>query len=241
MKTKILIGSVCVALCAALGLGIWWWCSRPSDNGEAVNLTELGVSDGLENVFRLASAQNDALAVVEVTAVEPVQDVIEKYQVDFTNYTKITATVQKELTGQIVSDSITAYLLGDAANFPSREELKVGRSYLLRIESWPHEDGVIYLISPFESTFYRIHDGNLLYRQSAASDNYEKLMSQTELEQKYSEYIAANPLPDTAKAKHIEAVRAALSKFNYNNSALEYVPDAAARAARQKCVDEMAK
>ena len=196
-------------------------------------------NDDFSDLFELTDSRGDALAAVTVTAVEEVTDIVEKYEVYTTDYTRITATVDQEFTDQIQKKEITILLLGTAAGFPQREQFVRDRSYVLRLESWVHETGIIYLVSPLESAYLRIFEGEILVHENAADLNYKKALTVDAFAKQYQTYRAQNPPSATALAEHYEDIRQRLSAYDYQNKELSLKLTDAQITARKDLAEQL--
>ncbi len=198
-------------------------------------------NDDFSDLFKTAGIGGDALAAITVEKIEEVTDVIEYYDVIDTTYTKVTAKLDREFTSQIKGDTLTLYILGTAENFPSREVLVEGRSYLMRMESWVHETGLIWLISPLESTYLRIFEGEILVHESATDLNYHKTLTLDGFAEQYATYHKEHPVDETALQKHYQEILDTLEGYNYEDKEIAYHLDAAAIDARMKLAKDLIK
>lgn len=241
MKKRILIVSLLLLLFAGV-LGISFLFFHPKDEqSDTVQLSTEKADDDFSDLFRLTDSHGDALAALTVTKIEEVSDLIEKYEVTDTLYTKITATVDKDYAERISSGTVTILLLGNSENFPSREVLKEGNRYILRLEAWAHESGTVYLLNPLESTYLRIHDGMVLVRESASLPNYKPALTPDAFARQFAEYRQENPADETALQKHYKEMLSVIENYDYTKEELEYVPDQAAIDARLSHAKSLAK
>lgn len=190
--------------------------------------------DDFSDLFKMVSSGADALAAVTVQKIEKVTDVIEYYDVTDTTYTKITASLDREFTSQLTEDTLSIYILGTTENFPSREVMVEGRSYLLRLESWVHESGRIWLVSPLESTYLRIFEGEVLVHKSATDLNYHKTLTLDSFAKQYNEYLTQHPTDQTTLQKHYQEILTTLENYNYKDEQMAYHLDSSAIEARKK-------
>ena len=198
-------------------------------------------NDDFSELFKTAAIGDDALAAVTVNKIEQVTDVIEYYDVIDTTYTKITATLDEEFTDHIEDKTLTIYLLGSSESFPSREVMVEGRSYIVRLESWVHEEGLVWLLSPLESTYLRIFEGEVLVHESATDLNYKKALTPEAFGKQFDDYRKANPVKETALSDHYGEILSTLSTFDYEDKEMEYHLDAEAIAARKKLAEDLVK
>ncbi|MBQ6947568.1 MAG: hypothetical protein IJN42_05920 [Clostridia bacterium] len=241
MKKRYILPTI-ILLVLAVGLffGYKLIVDQPPEETENVKLSNKKASDDFTDLFRLTDSRGDALAELTVTKVEQVSEVIEKYEVSDTLYTKITATVHRDFAERITGE-ITIYLLGNAENFPNREVLKVDNRYILRLESWSHESGVVYLLNPLESTYLRVHNGMVLVRESAALPNYQPALSPDAFAKSFADYRTEHPFDDTKLFAHYDDILATVEKYDYNNKELAYRPDEAAIAKRLQLARQLAE
>lgn len=218
---------ICLCLCLCL-LGATA-CKKQTDLPQ---LSTQKASDDFSDLFKTADAGGDALAVVKIDKVSEVRDIVEYYAVSDTRYTKIEATLERSFSEQLVAGKITIYILGSKANFPAREELIKERSYLLRLKSWVHQDGPIWLVSPLESAYLRVFENEVLVHESAHDLNYQKALSVDAFAEKYKEYHAEHPLKQEALTKHFTQMIKTLQSYDYQNKELEYTLDEKAIKAR---------
>ena len=231
-RITVILLTCCLFLALAAG------CKKDSDTPI---LSTKKANDDFSDLFKVAAMGDDALVALTVKKVAEVTDVIEYYDVIDTTYTKVTATVDREFTEQLESKEITLYILGNAQNFPSREKMVEGRSYLLRLESWVHQDGVIWLVSPLESTYLRIFEGEILVHESAADLNYKKALTPDAFEKQYKEYLAEHPVKEGALKEHYREILSTLNAFDYEDKEMAYHLDAEAIAARKKLAEDLIK
>ena len=225
-RTIALLLILCLFVCCLSG------CKNQTDTPPI--LTDQKAEDDFSDMFKTASLGADALAAITVQKIEKVSDIIEYYDVTDTTYTKVTALLNQEFTSQIKEDTLTIYILGTTENFPSREAMVEGRSYLLRLESWVHESGRIWLVSPLESTYLRIFEGEILVHKTASDLNYHKTLTLDAFEKQYKEYLAQHPTDPTAQQKHYEEILTTLESYNYKDEQLTYHLDSSAIEARKK-------
>ena len=223
MKRIICLGlSICL-LCAFTA------CKKQSDIPQ---FSTKKASDDFSDLFTTADAGGDALAVVKIDAITEVQDIVEYYAVSDTLYTKLTATVERSFSEQLGKEKITIYVLGNEQNFPSREVFVKERSYLLRLKSWAHQQGKIWLISPLESTYLRVFENEVLVHQSARDLNYQKTLSVDAFEEQYKKFHNEHPLDKEVLAKHYAKMVKTLQDYDYQNKELAYTLDEKAIKAR---------
>lgn len=230
------ITAILLTCCLFLTLAVG--CKKESDTPI---FSTKKANDDFSDLFKVAAMGDDALVALTVKKVEEVTDVIEYYDVIDTTYTKVTASVDREFTKQIESKEITLYILGNAQNFPSREVMVEGRSYLLRLESWVHQDGVIWLVSPLESTYLRIFEGEILVHESATDLNYKKALTPDVFEKQYKEYLAEHPVKEGALKEHYNEILSTLEGYDYEDKEMAYHLDAKAIAARKKLAEDLIK
>lgn len=231
-RTLAILLMLCLFLACAAG------CKQDSD--KPIFSTKKA-NDDFSDFFKTASIGDDAIAAVTVTKVETVTDVIEYYDVIDTTYTKVTATLDREFTRQIEGNTLTLYILGNEKNFPSREVMVEGRSYLLRLESWVHEDGLIWLVSPLESAYLRIFEGEILVHENANDLNYKKALTPDAFAKQYEEYVKEHPTAPDELQKHYKEILSTVSAYNYADEELEYHLDATAIAARKTLAEQLIK
>ncbi|MBR5783157.1 MAG: hypothetical protein IKY33_02915 [Clostridia bacterium] len=196
-------------------------------------------SDDFSDLFAVVGNNADALAAITVTEVKTVTDIIEKYEVYDTTYTRITATVDREFTDQIDTNTVNIFILGTAEGFPQREELIVGRSYIIRLESWVHESGLVWLISPLESTYLRLFNDEILVHDSNVDLNYKRATTPDAFAESLKEYQKENPPKENALTEHYSNIRSRLEEYDYNNEELAYQLSEDALAARKELADSL--
>ena len=224
-----------LVLCLSCSL---WGCHNQSQDDTPLYSTKKA-SDDFSDLFKLNDIKGSALAVVTIKSIEETEDVIEYYDVYDTLYTKITATVDRDFNDRIQDDDITIMILGTAENFPQREEMVEGRSYLLRLESWVHESGLIYLLSPLESTYLRIFNGEILVHESATDLNYQRALTPDEFAEKYKAYQKENPPVETALSEHNAEILKKVKAYDYQNEELAYKLSEDAIQARLTLAEEL--
>lgn len=234
MRKRIFILSLILLLIAGtLTLCLIYLLPDATKAPDTPQISTKKADNDFSDLFRLTHRRGDALAAVTVTAVKEVTDLIEKYEVTDTLYTKVTVSVDEEYTDRLKGEkTLTIMILGNGENFPDREQLKVGNSYLLRLESWVHESGMIYLLNPLESTYLRIFEGEILVRESADLPNYRKAMTPEELAHSWKEYCQQNPGDKDVLAEHYKEILATLEAYDYQNSELAYRPEPTAIDSR---------
>ncbi len=241
MKKRILVVSILlIVLAAALTLSVLFLLPQEETDDLPTLLGEKADND-FSDLFRLADSRGDALAAVTVQDISEVSDLIERYEVTDTLYTKLTLSVEHDYTDSIEGNTVTVYLLGNAENFPSREKMAIGNQYLLRLESWVHETGIIYLINPLESTYLRIFNGDILVRDDAATPNYRTAMPLDEFPAALASYRADNPPSESAVSDHHRDIVATLEGYDYQNKDLAYRPTEAARQKRLQLAKSLVK
>ena len=206
------------------GLTLLWFFCTPAEPEKTpqLHLSNQKANDDFTDLFRLCENHGDTLAHVTVTANEEVSDIVEKYDVPTTLYTKITATLLQDYTGRCDQKTVTILLMGNKENFPNREILEVENSYILRLEPWAHESGTVYLLNPLESTFLRVHENNVLVRDSAALPNYSPACSEEEFAKQYTAYCTENPADGNKLQQHYKEMIATLMNYDYQNKELSY-------------------
>lgn len=229
------IFSICLALCLLLSLAA---CKEESDTPV---FSTKKASDDFSDLYKNADTVGDALMALTVNKVETVEEVIEYYAVSDTTYTKVTATLLRDFSGQVESKELTVLFLGTSENFPNREKLVEGRSYLLKLKNWVHEDGMIWLNSPLESAFLRVFEGEILVHESADDLNYKKALTLDEFAQKYKEYQAEHPLDPAALQEHYAQMLKTLQGYDYQNKDLAYHLDETAINKRLTLAESLAK
>lgn len=229
------IFTICLALCLLLSLAA---CKEQSDTPV---FSTKKASDDFSDLYKNADAVGDALVALTVTKVETAQELIEYYAVSDTTYTKVTATLLRDFSGQVKSKEMTVFFLGTSENFPNREKLVEGRSYLLKLKSWVHEDGMIWLNSPLESAFLRVFEGEILVHESASDLNYKKALTLEEFAAKYKEYQAEHPLDPAALQEHYAQMVKTLKEYNYQNKELAYHLDETAINKRLTLAESLTK
>ncbi len=239
IKRYILPVILLILLGAGLLLGHHFWVAKDVEEPESLQLSTQKADDDFTNLFRLTDTRGHLLTAVTVTSVEEVTELIEKYEVTDTWYTKITAKVDRDYT-QRISGEITVYLLGGAENFPNREVLKAGNQYILRLEPWVHESGEIYLLNPLESTYLRIHEDMVLVRKSAALPDFHPALSPDAFAEAYDEYHKENPVDESKRQAHFDEMLTVLQNYDYANKELAYRPDATAIAKRLALAQKLA-
>ena len=233
--------TIFLVLLVAGGLLVCFISAPTPETEDTIELSTQKADDDFTDLFRLADTRGDTLAAVTVTKVETVSDVIEKYEVTDTSYTKVTVNIDRDFTGRQTAKTATIMILGTAENFPSREVLNEGNGYILRLEPWAHESGLIYLVSPLESTYLRLHDGKVLVRKSADLPNYSPACSPDEFAAKLSDYRKENPVDDAVLSKHYKEMLSVIENYDYAQKELAYKPLADAIAARLALAKDLAK
>lgn len=233
-----------ITIAALLGLAILLGVALLGGEGQTTRddtpiYSNQKATDDFTDLYKLADQNGNSLAIVTVTAIEEVTDIIEKYDVIDTLYTKVTANVERDYSSYIEQESITIMILGNADNFPNRETMKIGRSYLLRLESWVHESGMVWLVSPLESTYLRVHDDCIIVHESASDLNYKKALSPDEFYQNYLDYRAENPVSDTALSDHYADILQTLEGYNYADEEMDYHLTEQAISARKALAESL--
>ena len=236
---KTLTLTLAALLTVAIVLTVAFACSRQEQADDTPHYSTQKATDDFTDLYKLADRNGNSLAIVTVTAIEQVTDIIEKYDVIDTLYTKVTATVERDYSGYIEQESITILILGNTANFPSRETPVVGRTYLLRLESWVHESGMVWLVSPFESTHLRVHDDGNSVHESASDLNYKKSLSPDEFGEKYADYRAQNPVSPTALSDHYADILSTIQSYDYADKEMDYHLTDDAITARKTLAEQL--
>lgn len=221
-------------LITAITLGIIALCGGFSaKTTEGILLSTKKADDDFTDLFRLNERNAYTLAALTITKTETVDELIEKYVLPGTKYTKLTATVDEDITNSIDGDEITVYIYGTPESFPNREELKKDRAYLLRLEPWVTEQGIVYLVSPLETVYLRVYHGDVLVHDNARSANYRKALSLPEFKTAFEKYRADNQTDVKALTKQqFQLVYDTIQSYDYTNEELAYVPSDSIRTKR---------
>ncbi len=198
--------------------------------------------DDFSDTFAVADRDGADILALSVSKVETVTDVIERYDVAETTYTKISATVERDFTGYHPEKNICIYVLGTTENFPQREQLVKGRTYVLTLTPWAHESGVIYLLNPLQSTFTRLFENELIVRQNAKNAYYMMTgLSPDDFAAQLSQYRAAHTPDPAARQNYLKEMCDDIAAFDYDREDLAYNLPQKDRAARKKLAEELAK
>ena len=187
---------------------------------DVVRISTKKADDDFENLITLVKRDAADLAAVEVTDIKTVRALVEKYDTPTLVYTEITASVTLDITGEIPDREIRVLLLGDSEAFPNREKIVKGRVYLWRLERWADERGVFYLLSPLEKQYYRVHEGNIMVRDSVDTANYRVALPLEEFSQKFTTELRSADRAEKHKER-LAAVRAAIEGYDYTDAEID--------------------
>ncbi len=187
---------------------------------DVVRISTKKADDGFENLITLVKRDAADLATVEVTDVKTVRALVEKYDTPTLVYTEITASVTLDITGEIPDREIRVLLLGDSEAFPNREKIVKGRVYLWRLERWADERGTFYLLSPLEKQYYRVHEGNIMVRDSVDTANYRVALPLEEFSRKFTANLRSADRAEKHKT-HLTTVRTAIGGYDYTDAEID--------------------
>ena len=215
MKQRLpVITAVGILMILLITAGILYTVFSASAPAGDVRISAKKADDDFSSLLSLVRRDAYDLATVEVSKVCPGQALVEKYDAPTLVYTEITGKVLQDVTGEIGQKNIRILLLGDADAFPNREPIKEGRVYLFRLERWADENGTFYLLSPLEKLYYRVHEGNIMVRDSADTANYRIAMPLDEFTEKYASALRTGDRAEK-HASHVKEVKDKISGFDY--------------------------